>query len=77
MLQDVKKRDDKARTFAPPHKRETKKLNEQVTDTPIILQDVRKRDDKARDFAPPHIKETKKFISDFEELQEFKDKLLK
>ena len=77
MLQDVKKRDDKAKTFAPPHKRETNKLNEQVTDIPIILQDVRKRDDKARTFAPPHKKETKKFISDFEELQEFKDKLLK
>ena len=30
ILQDVRKIDDKARTFAPPHKKETKKLNEQV-----------------------------------------------
>ena len=42
-----------------------------------MLQNVRKRDDKARTFAPPHKKETKKFISDFEELQELKDELLK
>ena len=77
MLQDVRKRDDKARTFVPLHKRETKKLNEQVTDMPIILQDVRKRDDKARTFVPPHKKEIKKFIIDFEELQEIEDKLLK
>ena len=47
MLQDVKKRDGKARTFVSPHKKETKKMNEQVTDLPIMPQDVRKRDDKA------------------------------
>ena len=28
MLQDVRKRDDKVRTFAPPHKKETEKSNE-------------------------------------------------
>ena len=58
-------------------KERKKKLNEQVTDIPIIFQDVRKRDDKARNFAPPHKKETKKLISYFEELQEFKDTLLR
>ena len=42
-----------------------------------MLQNVRKRDDKARTFAPRYKKETKKFISDFEELQELKDELLK
>ena len=52
-----------------------KRLNEQLTDVPIILQDVKKRDDKARTFVPPHKKDTKKIISDFKELLELKDEL--
>ena len=66
LIQDLEKKDDKARTFAPP----------------TLIQNLEKKDDKARTFAPPHKRKTKKIISDIKELQEISkdrdiDELLK
>ena len=91
ILQDVKKRENKARTFAPPDDiskfknplgsvdNERKKLklffDKKVPKDFDIDKLLKKRDNKARTFAPPHKGGTKKIISDFEELQELQDKL--